>query len=187
MLALALGLAAITVVGGPAGAHFCSTPLEVPVGRPVTFTVGVPAEDAIVGRVDIEVPPEFELHRPVEYPGWEVERDGDVVRFTGGPINLFQCAFFTLAGEVPEKATLVVPFTTYSPGGELVRVFRSRVLNHVDAAQLVYAGTDPASPSEDPHSSGSGVLALAGWALIGLALGGTAVVLVRRRRHGGSP
>ena len=75
----------------------------MPVGRPVTFTVGVPAEDAAVGRVDIEIPPAFDLHRAVEYPGWEVERTGDIVTYTGGPIYLFQCGFFTLGARSVRK------------------------------------------------------------------------------------
>ena len=166
----------------PAAAHFCSTPLQVPVGRPVTFTVGVPAEDAVVARVDIEIPEEFDLHRGVEFADWKVERDGQVLRFTGGRIRLFMCAFFTIAGEVPEKATLIVPFTTYTEDGTVIREFRSRVLNHTDAAQLVYAGTDPVAESEDPEDTGAPALAIAGWALIGLALAGGVVLIVRRRR-----
>ena len=92
------------------------------------------------------------------------------------------CAFFTLAGEVSEPAVLVVPFTTYGEDGEKVREFRSKELNHVDAAQLVYAGIDPAAGPEDPDAGGTPALAIAGWALIGLALAGGVVLLARRRR-----
>ena len=168
----------------PATAHFCSSPLQVPVGRPVTFTVGVPAEDVPVTRVDIEVPGTFDLHRGVEYAGWTVEREGNVVRYTGGPIGLFQCAFFTLAGEVPEKATLMVPFTTYDKDGAVIREFRSRVLNHADAAQLVYAGTEAHEPAAEEHG-GNLALTVAGWALVGLGAAGALVLWVRRRRTTG--
>ena len=151
----------------------------------MTFTVGVPAEDSQVGKVVIEVPKGFKLHRAIELPGWELRTEGNVVTYTGGPIFLFQCGFFTLAGEVPEKATLVVPFTTYSPEGELVQEFRSRILNEVDAAQLVYAGTTPAARDEDPHARGNPAMAAAGWALMGVAALGGAALLIRRRRAGG--
>ncbi len=164
-----------------ASAHFCSTPLQVPVGRPVTFTVGVPAEDITVTRVDIEIPDGFELHRGVEFAGWKAERDGDVLRFTGGRIRLLMCAFFTLAGEAPEPAVLVVPFTTYGEDGTKLREFRSEVLNHVDAAQLVYAGMDPGAVPEDSAGT-SPALTIAGWTLLGLAAGGALLLFVRRRR-----
>lgn len=166
----------------PATAHFCSTPLQVPIGRPVTFTVGVPAEDETVTRVDIEIPDGFELHRGVEFAGWKAERDGDVLRFTGGRIRLLMCAFFTLAGEVAEPAVLVVPFTTYGENGTKLREFRSEELNHVDAAQLVYAGMDPAALSDDLDSGFNQALAIAGWVLMGLAAGGALILFVRRRR-----
>lgn len=149
----------------------------------MTFTVGVPAEDVLVSRVDIEIPEEFDLHRGVEFASWKVEREGNVLRYTGGTIGLFQCAFFTIAGEVPEKATLVVPFTTYGADGAVLREFRSRVLNHADAAQLVYAGTDPVAASEDPEAAGQPAMAMAGWALIGLGAASAVVLFVRRRRQ----
>lgn len=144
--------------------------------------MGVPAEDVPVTRVDIEIPERFDLHRGIEFAGWKAERDGDVLRFTGGRIRLLMCAFFTLAGEVSEPAVLVVPFTTYAEDGTKLREFRSEVLNHVDAAQLVYAGIDPAAVPEDPDAGGSPALAIAGWVLMGLAAGGALLLFVRRRR-----
>ena len=144
--------------------------------------MGVPAEDVTVARVDIEIPDGFELHRGVEFAGWKAERDGDVLRFTGGQIRLLMCAFFTLAGEVPEPAVLVVPFTTYDADGVKVREFRSKVLNHVDAAQLVYAGIDPGAVAEDADASSNPALAIAGWALMVLAAAGALLLFVRRRR-----
>lgn len=152
----------------------------------MTFTVGVPAEDAPVTRVDIEIPQEFELHRGVESGAWRVEQEGRVLRYTGGTIGLFQCGFFTIAGEVPTKATLVVPFTTYGADGAVLREFRSKVLNHVDAAQLVYAGTTPDADVVEPESQQSPVIAVAGWSLIALAAAAAATLLfVRRRRSAG--
>lgn len=133
-------------------------------------------------RVDIEIPDGFELHRGVEFAGWEAERHGDVLRFTGGRIRLLMCAFFTLAGEVAEPAVLVVPFTTYAEDGTKVREFRSEVLNHVDAAQLVYAGIDPGEVPEDADAGGNAALAIAGWTLMGLAAGGALLLFIRRRR-----
>ena len=144
--------------------------------------MGVPAEDVPVTRVDIEVPDTFDLHRGVEYAGWTVERDGEVVRYTGGPIGLFQCAFFTLAGEVPEKATLVVPFTTYDKDGAVIREFRSEVLNHADAAQLVYAGTEAGEPAPEDHGGGNTALTIAGWCLVGAGAAGAVALWWRRRR-----
>ena len=144
--------------------------------------MGVPAEDEPVTRVDIEIPEGFELHRGVEFAGWKTERQGEVLRFTGGRIRLLMCAFFTLAGEVAEPGVLVVPFTTYGEDGEKIREFRSEELNHVDAAQLVYAGMDPAALADDIDAGFNQPLAIAGWALIGLAAGGGLILFVRRRR-----
>jgi uncharacterized protein YcnI len=185
IVAMVVGAGLLVVPPRPAGAHFCSSPLKVPVGEPVTFTVGVPAEEAQVGRVEIEVPEEFDLHRPVERPPWRVEQEGDKVIFTGGPINLFQCGFFTLAGEVPDKAKLVVPFTTYDTQGKKIREFRSEDLSHLDTAQLVYAGVDfegrPTEPGEGPPPW----LQPVGWGLIGVAVIGGGVLLLRRRNEAG--
>lgn len=179
MLALVVVLAVVAIPVRPAAAHFCSQPLQVPVGRPVTFTVGVPSEDVPVSRVDIELPKGFELHRAIEFAGWRATRAGNVVRYEGGEIRLFMCAFFTLAGEVPEKTTLVVPFVTYGKDGQKVQEFRSRDLNEVDAAQLVYAGSQPGVVEEEVDSN-RGALAAAGWALIALG-GAVAAFLVFRR------
>ena len=183
IVALVLALSAMPILTtSPADAHFCSQPLEVPVGRPVTFTVGVPSEEVPVARVDIELPPGFELHRAVEFAGWRAQRVGNVVRYEGGQIRLFMCAFFTLAGEVPEKTLLVVPFVTYDADGQVIQEYRSKSLNEVDAAQLVYAGTKWGAVEEEGGSNRDAI-AVAGWALMGLgALGG--VIVFRRRRRG---
>lgn len=184
IVALAVVLAGIPILAtSPAAAHFCSQRLQVPVGRPVTFTVGVPSEDVPIARVDIELPKGFELHRAVEFADWRATRVGNVVRYEGGRIRLFLCAFFTLAGEVPEKTTLVVPFVTYGEDGEKVQEYRSQDLNEVDAAQVVYAGTQPGAVEEEVESN-QGALAAAGWALIGLGLASGSFLLLRRRRRG---
>lgn len=165
----------------PARAHFCSSPLQVPVGEKVTFTVGVPAEEALVTKVVVEVPDGFDLHRVVERPPWKSTTEGTTITFTGGPINLFQCAFFTLAGEATEKKKLVVPFTTYDAQGEKIREFRSTDLSHLDTAQIVYAGMTPETAPAEPGEGPSPWLARAGWVLIGGALGGAGLMLFRRR------
>ena len=144
--------------------------------------MGVPAEDVAVARVDIEIPEGFELHRGVEFAGWKAERDGNVLRYTGGQIRLLMCAFFTVAGVAPEKGKLVVPFTTYDAEGEVIREFRSPELNHVDAAQLVYAGMDPSAVPEETDAQGDSALAVAGWVLVGLGVAGAVALFVRRRR-----
>lgn len=181
---VAAGIALVGAPGStpPAGAHFCSSPLQVPVGEKVTFTVGVPAEEAVVGRVEIEVPENFDLHRAIERPPWKVTQEGQVVTFTGGPLPLFQCAFFTLAGVAEEKEKLIVPFTTFTPEGEKIREFRSEELNHLDAAQLVYAGLPTGPEISEPGEGPPSWLAPAGWALIGIAVAGGFVLLVRRRQ-----
>lgn len=165
----------------PAAAHFCSQPLQVPVGRPVTFTVGVPAEEVPVTRVDIELPEGFEFHRAIGFAGWQATRVGDdVVRYEGGTIRLFLCAFFTLAGVVTEKTTLLVPFVTYGEDGQKIQEFRADDLNEIDAAQLVYAGTQPGEVTETVE--GGGALAAAGWALIAFGVAAAGFLMFRRRR-----
>ena len=184
IVALAVVLFGIPILGtSPAAAHFCSQPLQGPVGRPVTFTVGVPSEDLPVARVDIDLPKGFEFHRAVEFAGWRATRVGNVIRYEGGRIRLFLCAFFTLAGEVTEKSTLVVPFITYGEDGQKIQEFRSRDLNEADAAQLVYAGTQPGVQAE-PAESNRGAMAAAGWALIGLGVAWGGFLLLRRRQRG---
>lgn len=138
-------LAPLLSVGAASG-HSCASPVQIEPGRPATVNIGVAAEDAAVVEVDVTVPSGFELDRVAGAQGWKSTVEDRVVRFSGGTIASFGCAYFSLSGTAPKRATLAFPLKVRTEAGA-VREYKSRTPGAADAAQLVYAGTGPATRS----------------------------------------
>lgn len=185
ILALVVAVVAVGLVSlaSPAGAHYCTTPIEAPVAVPATITIGAGAEDKPVVGVDITIPPGFHLDRIGTTPGWTAERDGALVRFRGGQLAPFTCVFFSLTGEVAERATLAFPLTAHAADGTTRRYSSTEPGDHF-SAQLVYAGTSP------PRRGSGGIETLfgpLGWVLVGAGATGGLVLALRRRPRPASP
>lgn len=164
IVALAMGLTAFRPVTG----HSCATPTRIKPGEPATVNIGVAAEEAAVVSVEVEVPEGFELDRVLEAPGWKSEQEESLVRFTGGKIEAFGCAYFGVAGMAEKKATLAFPLTVGMEGGGERRLASNKI-GAPDSAQLVFAGTEPPS-SVDPEEAGG--TSMAAVAAVGLAVAG---------------
>lgn len=87
VLALLSAIAPITT----ASAHLCSSPAVVDVRKPVTISLGVPAEEKGVVAVEVALPEEFRLDDAEPVEGWTAEPDGSTVRFRGGYVQPFGC------------------------------------------------------------------------------------------------
>lgn len=165
---------------GPAGAHFCATPVEATPGRRAAVVVGVAAEAEALVEVAVHVPAGFRLDGVGGSPGWTAAVDGATVRFTGGTIAPFTCGYFSLVGVAPDRGVLAMPLTVRTAGGRSVE-YRSREFGDPYAAQLVYVGVKPEA------SAGGGNFRpgrLVGAGLVGAGLAGLAAWAVRRRPSG---
>lgn len=162
------------VTAGPADAHVCVTPVEVDVGVPAAITVGVPAEQQPVVRVDIDVPEGFVLDEARPAPGWDVTTGGSTVSYAGGEIPRLQCGYFTLTGTAARRAKLVFPVTATDASGDTTVYGPDRL-----GAQEVYAGIEAF-----PDDGGDGVdpVLVAGIVLVAGGLVAGFVLALRRRR-----
>ena len=148
-----VALLATLTATSPAAAHTCALPVRIEPGQPATVNIGVAAEDAAVVSVKVDVPKGFELDRVLEAPGWTSTMEAGVVLFAGGKIPPFGCSYFGVAGMAEKKATLAFPLTVGMEGGGERRL-ASHKLGAADSAQLVYAGTEPASAVDAGDEAG---------------------------------
>jgi hypothetical protein len=178
-LGVLVGLLAPTVVGvGTASAHLCTVAAQITLGTPQTISVGVTVEDSTVPDVEIEVPKALHIDRVDPSPGFGFTRNGQNVRFRGGPIQPFTCQYFSLGVTANQKGAFVVPVTQRTADGTVVSQTNATpgVTPNPLLIQVVYAGvTPPPSPSNSSSSSspllyiGIGIVVLA---LIALLVGG---------------
>lgn len=176
MVALLASLASPRAASG----HSCAGPVQIEPGRPAKVNIGVGAEDAAVVEVEVSVPSGFELDRVDDAQGWTNTREGQVIRFSGWTIPSFGCAYFTLSGTAPKRATLAFPLKVRTEAGG-VQEYASRTPGAPDAAQLVYAGTEPGDPDAE-GSSGTNiaqVVVIAGAVAAAVAAAGCALRYVR--------
>lgn len=152
-MALIVALLATLAAARPAPAHSCATPVRIEPGQPATVNIGVAAEEAPVVSVEVEVPEGFQLDRVLDAAGWTSTREVSVVRFTGGKIPPFGCAYFGVAGTAARKSTLAFPLTVGMEGGGERRLASNKI-GAADSAQLVYAGLDPPSPVDTEDEAG---------------------------------
>jgi hypothetical protein len=186
VLALASGLASallVALTGSPASAHICPVAAQVPVGTTATINVGVTVEAPTVPDVEIEIPSGLQLDHVYAKAGWSSTRRGSVLRYRGGPIEPYTCAYFPLGVTAPARGVFGVPVIQRNAAGEIV----SRTTPDPNSAQdrgldqFVYAGVKPQSPPGS--SNGPSIVVIAGIALvaIGAVAGG---VFAWRSRHG---
>lgn len=186
ILALAGALAPIT----PAAAHSCSSPTQADVGKPFTVNLGVPAEQSAVLGVEVTVPGGFRADQVEPGEGWTAERDGRRVRFSGGKVPAFGCAYFILRGAVTERGKLVFPIVTRNEDASET-IYESDEIGDPYGAQIVFAGVTPQdSDYFGAEEEGDGApkylvaVAVAGLAILG---GAAAVARTRNRRTEAPP
>jgi hypothetical protein len=175
-LLVATALAApLTGALGPAAAHSCSRPVEVPVGEPTVVSIAVSAEAEPVVQVAARIPDGFTVESVTKTGSWQAEQDGATVRWRGGSVIAFGCDYLSVRGTATEKGRLVFPVTTTTADGT-IRELRSTDPADEDAAQVVFAGVPVGTG--DGGGSSSGIVA--GAAAITAVLIGTGVWAARR-------
>jgi len=185
VLALASGLASVLLValtGTPASAHICPVPAQIPVGTTATVNIGVTVEAPTVPDVEIEIPPGLQLDHVYAKAGWRSTRTGSVLRYRGGPIEPYTCAYFPLGVTAPARGVFGIPVVQRNAAGDIV----SRTTPDPNSAQdrgldqFVYAGVKPQSPAGS--SSGPSVVVIAGIALVAIGVVAGGVFAWRSRR-----
>ena len=167
----------------PAASHGCVIPVEIPLNKISSVTIGADNDGAApVNSVEVEIPDGFDLDRVLETPPWTSTTSGRKITFTGGEITIGTCTYFSLAGTATKKAVLRFPITTRAADGTERRFVGD--LNDPLPAQLVYAGVKlpRTTDVEEDGSSGSGPMVL-GVALTVAGLGGFGFMLYRDRRR----
>src|SRR5262245_35369948 len=188
-LGLASGLACtlgVVLTGAPASAHVCSVPAQIPVGTFSTVNVGVTVEEATIPDVEIDVPSGLRLDRVVPKAGWTVARRGQVLRYRGGPIPPFSCAYFSIGVTATVRGVFGIPVVQRDGAGKVVARTTPDPTDPADLLldQFVYAGVEPPSPAST--SKGPSVAVIAGVVLIGAgAVAGGALAWRSRRRGDG--
>jgi hypothetical protein len=188
VLALASGFATallIAVSGTPASAHICPVPAQIPVGTTATVNIGVTVEQATVPDVEIDVPSGLHLDQVYEKAGWSVTRRGSVLRYRGGPIEPFTCAYFPLGVTASARGTFGVPVVQRDAAGRVVARTTPDPNSSQDRAldQFVYAGVKP--PSTGGSSQGPSVVVIGGIALVAIGVLAGGVLAWRSRRSAG--
>jgi hypothetical protein len=182
VLICALAVAAAAVgAGSPAAAHQCAQLAEVPVGEPRAIQAGITVEEVAVPDVEVTFPPELRIERVDELPGWKATRSGQTIRYRGGPIAPYTCIYYPVVVTATERGEYPILLVQRDAEGNVVARSVVDPAAKLDPyyVQVVYAGVRPPAPP----SSGSGpsATAIAGGALIALALA-AAFVLWRRNR-----
>jgi hypothetical protein len=161
-----------------ASAHPGATVFTIQLGAPTSISILVPADyGKPISRVDVTNAPGFDLQSGEAPPGWSLARDGDTLRFSGGPIPAYGYAVFAIRGAAPAKGELLFRVTTTSPDGS-VMVYDGQP-GSTNQGAIVYAGVVP-----HLHTGAFPWVKVAGGVVAGIGAFGTAVILVRRRRSG---
>ena len=162
----------------PAVAHFCANPVEMRVGKQGTVNIGIAAEAVAATGVDVTIPEGFVFERAVEYAPWTATHSDGTVRFRGGSIPPYTCAFFSVIGTAPRKGEYPFHLGILGEDGSKARYTREEPFGEF-AAQMVYAGVpipDPAAATDD-----GGLPNGFGWAVLGAVVaGGVAVAIAAR-------
>ena len=109
-----LVLAATSLVAGsaPALAHNCAEPVSLVQGVKTTVKVGVTVGDEPADELNLEFDDIFKIAKGVTRPGWVVQQEGSVIRFSKGKLEPATCMSFD------------VPVTAQSSGTFRVRAFQ---------------------------------------------------------------
>jgi hypothetical protein len=152
----------------------------VPVDRRATVTVGVPAEEREVVRVDVGLPEQFRLDDVVASQYWTGRRAGESVRFEGGPLAPYSCVYFSLNGTATDRGKLVFPLTVHLKDGGTERLTGEKI-NDPRGAQLVFAGTQPRQSDYFGVDGGGTDLGVIGAVLVTIGVVGIAAAVLLRR------
>ena len=171
VLALVTAAATAAILGltvAPASAHICPRPIEINVGQPSTIAVGVTVETTAVPDVEISIPVGLRLDRVDAKAGWTATRNGSTVRYRGGPIAVFTCAYFSLGVTSPARGSFGVSVVQRAADGKVVARSTPDPGNATDRVlgQIVYAGVKPPSAG----STGPSAITLASIALVGIGV-----------------
>jgi uncharacterized protein YcnI len=174
---------ALALAAGPAGAHVCSKPVQIPVGQLSTVAVGVTVEDATVTDVEVALPAGLRLERVDHKAGWTSTRTGSTIRYRGGTIGQFTCEYFSLGVTAPAKGAFGVAVTQRTADGTIVARTKPDPASVQDQMldQFVYAGVAPPKPPST--ASGPSVTTIVGVALVGFGIVMFAVLGIRTRRR----
>ena len=162
----------MAVDAGPAAAHLCARPAEIPVGTADTVEVAVTVEGNPVPDVEITIPSPLRLERADPVEGWKITRSGSTLRYRGGPIAPYSCQYFSTLITAPVKGHWAIAVIQRTAAGTIVarsgtETDPTQRLNPL-LEQTVYAGEKP--PSTSPGTSISFVV-LAGVGFLVVALG----------------
>jgi hypothetical protein len=169
----------VTIEAVPASAHLCTYADQIAVGRTQTISVGVTVESQPVPDVEIQIPAGLRIDRVDPAPGFHIARTGQSVRYRGGPIAAYTCAYFTLGVTAPAQGVFTIGETQRTANGSVVVHTTTNPTGAPDPRfeQVVYAGVKPpASPSTGGASTspvlylGLGLVGVAVIVLVGLAI-----------------
>jgi uncharacterized protein YcnI len=122
---IAAATAAIGLVLAPAaGAHAEITPEKVPAGSASTFVLSVEGEeDAPTVKVAMQLPAGMANVKPAPVRGWQANRAGRVITWTGGTIRQGDFGKFEITAQFPDSPgkTLTFPTVQTYSGGTIVR------------------------------------------------------------------
>lgn len=158
---------------GPAAAHICPIPDQIPVAQASTIDVGVTVEGTDVPDVSITIPAGLHLDRVDPNQGWTITRTGASLRYRGGPIAAYTCEYFSLGVTAPAKGSFGISVVQRTATGKVVARSIPDPANATDRllGQIVYAGVKP-----PPVATGAGGLSTS--TILGIALVGLGVVMV---------
>jgi hypothetical protein len=187
ILALVTGVATAAGLGldvASASAHICPIAVQILVGRPATIAVGVTVESAPVPDVEITIPAGLRLDRVDAKAGWTFERTGSTVRYRGGPIATYKCAYFSLGVTAPGRGSFGIAVVQRTAAGKVVARSTPNPANASDRilGQIVYAGVKPPSTGSSTRPS---AVTIAGIALVVLGVVMVGVLRFRSRRARG--
>jgi hypothetical protein len=118
---LLLGLlGAVTTGMGIASAHLCTVADQIAVGKLQTISIGVTVEAEPIPDFVVRVPPELRVDRVDPAIGFRVTRQGQTLRYRGGPIQPYTCQYVSLGVTATSKGAYGIPVTQRTADGTVV-------------------------------------------------------------------
>jgi uncharacterized protein YcnI len=147
-------IAAIGLVLAPqAGAHAEITPEKVPAGSVSTFVLSVEGEeDSPTIRVAVQMPPGMANVKPAPVRGWQANRGGQVITWTGGNIRQGEFGKFEITAQFPNSPGKRLTFPTVQTygNGTVVRWIGAPSSETPAPTILLTAATQPPPPPPPP-------------------------------------
>ena len=198
-------IAALGLLLAPeAGAHAEITPEKIPAGSVSTFVLSVEGEeDSPTIRVAVQMPPGMANVKPAPVRGWQANRGGRVITWTGGNIRQGEFGRFEIRAQFPDSPgeTLKFPTVQTYANGTVVRWIGAPSSDTPAPTIMLTAATQPPppppvtqpappppppvttttnAPSENDDDDSTGWLV---GAVVIVVLVGAAVALLWRRRR----